>query len=369
MFERYLGKQIAQDLQKKMVFIGGPRQVGKTTLAQTFLKSKKAYLNWDISRHREMILCNEIPEEKTIVFDELHKYRNWRSWLKGQYDLYKSEKQFIVTGSARLDYYRYGGDSLQGRYHYLRLYPLTVAELKIKTQDDFNELLNLGGFPEPYFSSNEVEAKRWSREYRERFLRDDLQSVENLLDLGAVEQLMLRLPQLVGSPLSVNSLREDLQKSQPTIANWLNILERLYCIFRISPFGPAKIYAVKKEQKHYHYDWTLIKEPSFRFENMVALHLLKWTHYMLDTTGEEYELRYFRDKYKREVDFVITHDNLPILFIECKLSSTNLSEHLFYLREKFPKVRSVQVVAQSHRRFVNNNVEVIPAIDFLQEFI
>ncbi|MFM8453849.1 MAG: ATP-binding protein, partial [Gammaproteobacteria bacterium] len=259
--ERYLKQQIAFDLKKKMVFLGGPRQVGKTTLVKSFLSTKEGYLNWDITAHREKILKQRLSPSDLWIFDELHKYRLWRNYIKGLYDEFKDEKKILVTGSAKLDYYRYGGDSLQGRYHHLRLYPFSWAELKTAGEADWKALLTLGGFPEPLFSGSEKEAKRWSREYRNRMIREDLVELEKVQDLGRLELMVLRLPELVGSPLSINALREDLQVSHKAVSNWLEILERMYCIFRLTPLGGPKIRAVKKEKKHYHLDWSLVTEP------------------------------------------------------------------------------------------------------------
>ncbi len=278
--KRYLEEQIKKDLGKKMVFLGGPRQVGKTTLSLNLIKDQKGYLNWDIPEHREQILKQEFPPTPILILDEIHKYRSWRNYLKGIYDKTNQKKQILITGSAKLDYYRFGGDSLQGRYHYLRLHPLSVTELKINKSKDFIQLLNLGGFPEPFLGASQVEAKRWSREYRTRLLREDLLSLEHVRDIGKLELLVLRLPDLVGSPLSLNALKEDLQINHQTVSQWTEILERVYAIFRLSPFGGPNIRAVKKERKHYHMDWSVIKKESARFENLVASHLLKYVHYL-----------------------------------------------------------------------------------------
>ena len=156
--------------------------------------------------------------------------------------------RILVVGSARLDAYRFGGDSLQGRYHLLRLHPLSAAELRLTTSDDLADLLALGGFPEPYFGGSQVEARRWSREYRTLLIREEVASLERVQDLGALELLMLRLPELVGSPLSINALREDLEVSHKTAAAWLDVLERLYAIFRLTPFGAPAIRAVKPDE-------------------------------------------------------------------------------------------------------------------------
>src|SRR6185503_2661588 len=160
------------------------------------------------------------------------------------------------------------------------------------------------------------EARRWSREYRNLLIREELVSLERVNDLGSLELLMIRLPELVGSPLSVNGLREDLQVSHKTVSSWLQILERLFALFRLSPFGSPKIRAVKKEQKHYHFDWTLVPEMPQRFENLVASHLLKWVQLQQDTQGRDLDLRYFRDVDGREVDFVITDRRKPVTLIE-----------------------------------------------------
>lgn len=372
---RYLQTQVEKDLQKKMVFLGGPRQVGKTTLALNLLsgKNRTGYLNWDIAEDREQILQRELPTTNIWVFDELHKYKSWRNYLKGLFDQRVKQThppQILVTGSAHLDWYRRGGDSLQGRYHYLRLHPLSVAELKISSLSGLETLLKLSGFPEPYFGGSEDEARRWSREYRSRLIREDLQSLERIHDVGNLEHLMLRLPDLVGSPLSINALREDLQVSHKAVCNWLNILERLYAIYRISPFGSPKLRAVKKEQKHYHFDWSLVPQDGFRFENMVASHLLKWVNFLEDTTGRDMELRYFRDVDKREVDFIITENGKPTHAIECKLDDDAVSPGLRYFHDRFPKCEAWQISCRGKKDYVTpNGIRVAPAILFLSQLV
>lgn len=368
--KRYLTEQIIKDLKRKMVFLGGPRQVGKTTIAKQILMSDTGYLSWDIPEHREQILKRQLPVSKIVVFDEIHKYRSWRNYLKGLYDKSGKDMQILVTGSARLDIYRFGGDSLQGRYHYLRLHPLSVKEAGIKNRNGLMELLELGGFPEPFLGKSQVEAKRWSREYRDRFLREDIVSLENIKDLGNLELLVMRLPELVGSPLSLNALREDLQVSHKTLSNWVDILERMYSIFRLSPFGAPKIRAVKKEQKHYHFDWSLVGDMSKRFENLVASHLLKWVHFEQDTKGRNVELRYFRDIDGREVDFVLVEDAKPIMFVEAKWSDDEISKGLKYLKTRFPKVPSWQIHATGIKDYQTpDGIRATPAVNFLNDLI
>lgn len=367
---RYLFAHVQKDLKKKMVFLGGPRQVGKTTMAQQLLgKKKEGYFNWDIPNHRERILQHQWPVSDLWIFDEIHKYRHWRNMLKGLYDEYRQEKKILVTGSAQLEFYRYGGDSLQGRYHYLRLHPLSVAELQMTKQSEMMRLLELGGFPEPFFSGSAIEAKRWSREYRVRLIQEDIRTLERVQDIGQLELLLLRLPELVGSPLSINALREDLQVSHKTVAHWLEIFERVYAVFRLLPYGSPKLRAIKKEQKHYHFDWTLVQDRPLRFENMVACHLLKWVHFQQDVLGEEMDLRYFRDVDGREVDFIITKNGKPTCAIECKWQDKDINHGLRYFKERFPHCEMWQISAAGEKNYTSHGIRVAPAIEFLKKLV
>ncbi len=345
---RYLEAALRKDLAKKMVFLGGPRQVGKTTVARSLLgDAEERYFNWDFDADRERILRREWPAGRgLVVFDEIHKHRPWRNVLKGLFDKRRHEIQILVTGSARLDLYRRGGDSLQGRYHFHQLHPLSVAELGLRTPRELDALLLLGGFPEPFLAGSLEEKKRWTLEYRSRLVREDLRDLERVTEIDALERLALRLPELVGSPLSYNALREDLQVSHATVVRWCDILERLYFVYRIYPFGAPRIRAVRKPPKHYHWDWSLVPEPGPRLENLVASHLLKWCHYQRDTRGRDLELRYFRDIDGREVDFVVVEDRKPLQFLECKSAGKGVPRGLRYLKERFPSVEAWQLTRE-----------------------
>lgn len=345
--QRRIESLVRTDLKKKMVFVAGPRQCGKTTLALSILQgdeSNPRYINWDTDAGREAVLTRMFPSGPgTLVLDEIHKYPRWRNLLKGLFDSRKRELSILVTGSARLDAYRRGGDSLQGRYQLIRMHPLAFWELPSQNQSDLERLLKLGGFPEPYLSGSETEARRWSRSYRSRVIREELISLEHVSDISKVEELSMRLPECVGSPLSTNSLREDLGISHVTATRWLLILENLYQIYRIYPFGSPRIKAVKKESKHFHYDWNLIEDPGARFENFIASHFLNYCHWIEDSQGYAMELRHFRDREQREVDLVLMKDRKPIGFIECKLRPQASTPSLRYLKAKHPNTPATQV--------------------------
>lgn len=368
---RYLKSEIEQVLKKKMVFIGGPRQVGKTTMALSFLSpasvKNSQYLNWDNPTDQKLILTNEISlVSKVSVFDEIHKYKNWRNLIKGIYDKNHEDHQFIVTGSARLDHFRKGGDSLLGRYRYFRLHPFTVSELGAN-RSDTEALLKFGGFPEPYLSQNEKEHKLWINERSYRLVRDDIKDLTAIKETSLITLLMGLLPDRVGSLLSLNSLSEDIQVSQPSIHRWLTELEHLYYCYRISPFGSSKIRAIKKIQKLYLWDWSEIQERGPRFENMVASHLLKLCHFREDTEGDKYELRYLRDTDHHEVDFVVLKNNKPLFAVECKTGESSLSKSINYFKGKL-EIPEYYQVHLGKKDFGNpKHGRVLPFETFCQE--
>ncbi|OFZ12228.1 MAG: AAA family ATPase [Bdellovibrionales bacterium RBG_16_40_8] len=376
--DRSLLPFISKALPQKMVFLGGPRQVGKTTLALYLLgKDKKktidtehpAYLNWDIPNHRKKLMLGELPPgEKFIVLDEIHKYAKWRNLVKGFYDGSRGKKSFIITGSARLDYYRRGGDSIQGRYRYFRLHPYSVNELGLTNAQDIESLLRYGGFPEPFSRQDETELRLWQRDRIERVVYDDLRDLEIVKEISLIEELVEALPARVSSCLSIKSLREDLQVSHEAVERWVSILERLYYCYRIPPYGSPRIRAVKKEQKLYLWDWSSVTEDGPCFENLVASQLLKFCHFKEDTEGFKMELRFLRDTNNREVDFVVLKDKKPLFAVECKTGERQVSPAIYYFSERVPIPQFYQV-HRGQRDFEDKDakIRVLPFYRFCKE--
>lgn len=335
---RYLHAAIDADLGEKMVFLSGPRQVGKTTLALKLLGAADTrhpgYLNWDDVRTRPRILRAELPPGVSrLVFDEIHKYARWRNLVKGLWDTRAIGQSFLITGSARLDVYRRGGDSLHGRYHPYRLHPFSLRELG-GGQETFTTLLRFGGFPEPFLRASPSHWRRWQRERLDRVVRDDVRDLERVREISLVELLADALPSRVGAPLSVRNLREDLQIAHDTAERWIAILERLFVCFRIPPFGAPRIRAVKKEQKLYLWDWSAVEDAGARFENLVASQLLKYCHFAEDTEGWRMELRFLRDTDGREVDFVVLRNRKPLFAVEAKSGDGAVSPAIRYFRQR-----------------------------------
>jgi len=376
---RYLHNSITADLQEKMVFIGGPRQVGKTTLARDIGASAYEnceYLNWDNREHRNSINNGKFsPAPGLHIFDELHKFRQWKNLIKGIYDTRPEQFDILVTGSARLDIYRRGGDSLMGRYHYFRLHPFSVAEAlelanrlepgkepvieqRAGGRDLFEQLLMYGGFPEPFLKADTRSLRRWHNQRIERLAKEDIRDIETIRDLSALQLLMELLPRRVASLLSLNALREDLSVAHKTITLWMDILERFYYHFRVYPFTSDKVRSLRKEPKLYLWDWSEVPDNSARLENIVASHLLKMSHYLYDTEGHRVELYFLRDTDGREVDFLVTYNGAPWMAIEVKAADMAVSKHLHYFKTRLAIPYCFQVVGEKGIDFVQNGIRV-----------
>jgi len=369
-FSRYLRAQIQKDLQEKMVFLGGPRQVGKTTLSREFVRSSEQYLNWDFDQDRRRLLKGDLnPQAGLYVLDEIHKYARWRNFLKGYYDKYKPHLNFLVTGSARLDHFRKGGDSLVGRYHSLRLHPLSLRELQpVPKATDLQTLLQFGGFPEPFSRQDSGFHQRWQTERRTRVVTQDLRDLETVKEISLIELLAQTLESRVGSPLSVRSLQEDLGVSPNTVERWIGLLESLYYCFRISPYGPPKVRAVKKAQKLYLWDWSEVENPGPRFENLVASQLLKFCHFEEDTKGLKTELRYFRDVVSlREIDFIVLQKGKPLFAVECKTGDREISRGLLQFGQRLKIPRLYQVHLGERDFGLESHGRILPFTKFCQE--
>lgn len=360
---RRINRQVAEDLTKKMVFISGPRQCGKTTLAEGLLRETPGrYYNWDIAKDRKLILQDNIDlDAKLWVFDELHKFRRWRNFLKGLCDEFRGNHPILVTGSARLDLYGRSGDSLQGRYYHHHLHPFTLSEVcglpfpgidawlslpvapPKEASETLEHLLRFSGFPEPFLASSESAAKRWRLLYADRLIQEELRSLEDVREIDRIALLLDRLDDIAGSIVSINSLREDLDVSFDSVRKWLDIFERIFACFRIPPYGPPKLKAVKKERKLYLWDASKPTHEGARLENLIALHLLRLVDWARDIEGEKLDLRYYRHRDGTEVDFVLLRDRRPWVAIEVKLQDQELSRGLRYFLERVPTPFAFQV--------------------------
>ncbi len=391
--ERALYQNIWDKLSahKQMVFIAGPRQAGKTTftriLAEDFMNS--LYFNWDIIEDKRNLIENPSFYEEVhrsdntvplIIFDELHKYSNWKNYLKSVYDRDKSNYTFVVSGSGRLDMYQKGGDSLAGRYFLFYLWPFTLAELAgnnltfeqflanpievraapNETITIWNKLTRFSGFPDPYLDGTNEFYRIWSNTYKKQLLREDIRDLASLRNIEAVEILFSLLPSKIGSPLSMASLSRDINVSFDSVRSWIEIFENFFLVFRIAPWSGKISRAITKEKKLYLFDYAGIDSPGAKFENMVALELFRAVSNWNDLGLGNFALHYIRNREKEEVDFLISNNHTPLILIETKRSDDHVSKSL----RKFQKVLNIPAVQLVNRNNVckivsNNNLRIM----------
>ena len=358
---------------KQMIFVSGPRQVGKTTLAKMIAGTFKnnVYFNWDISSQKKLLIenpnffedINRVDDSlPLVILDEIHKYKQWKNYLKGIYDQFSGEYKFIVSGSGRLDIRVKGGDSLAGRYFQLHLFPFTVAELSEKNRgfDEFLKtpiehfaindkkksskvwlkLFSLGGFPEPFVKGEKTFLTRWTANYVKQIVREDVVSFHDIKNTENMELLFALLPSRVGSPLSMNKLAGDLQVSFGSVKKWLKLFEVFYLVFRVSPWTKKISRAILREKKLYLFNYTEIEEDGPRFENMVALELLRALYNWNEYGYGRFTLHYIRNKEKEEIDFLIACNNTPVLLVETKLSEDSPAKSL----RKFQDILNIPAV-------------------------
>lgn len=371
--KRYLHEQMLEDLHKKIVFVTGPRQVGKTYLAKQIMGgfSKPQYLNYDSVDDRKIIQKRSWRlNSDLVVFDEIHKMKDWKIYLKGVYDSRDKDQEILVTGSSRLETYRQSGESLAGRYLHLRLNPISVSEVKgmIEPYSALERLNTLGGFPEPFLSDSEEDANRWRNQYYIDLVREDILEFSRINEINTMRMLLELLRFRVGSPVSYQSLARDLQVSPNTVKRYIQILESLYIIFLVRPYYRRVSRSILKEPKLYFYDSGYVKgEEGIRLENTCAVCLLKFVQYLHDARGKSISLQYIKTKEGKEIDFVLVIDEIPNMFIEVKLMDSTPARSLMKFAGLFPETGAIQLVHNLKKEEHIEGIEIVRAGNWLSE--
>ena len=364
---------IITDLSKKIVLLAGPRQVGKTFIAQLIAKNYKnaLYLNFDNLEDRRTIqTLGWLENTDLLVLDELHKMPGWKNYLKGVYDTKPAHLRILVTGSARLDIFDKVGDSLAGRYFLHRLLPLSPSELRqLGKPIDMEALMTKGGFPEPYLAESLIEANRWRLQYSNSMLSTDVFDFDVVHNIRAMRTIFDLLRTQVGSPVSYQSLARDAAISHGTVKKYIDILEALFIVFRVTPFSKNIARSLLKEPKLYFFDTGLVRgDDGARLENLVAVCLLKHVYAKIDYQAEDYALHYLRTKDGQEVDFALVKDNAVEQMIEVKYADQSISKSLYAFHHKYD-IPATQVVYQLRYDRLVDTIKVISAEHFLRDLL
>ena len=370
---RELAEKLRRDLGRKLVVLTGARQTGKTTLARQLMThfEPAQYLNWDVPADRLLITQYAwSPKARLVVFDEIHKMRNWKAFLKGAWDGRSEGQAMLVTGSARMETFRQGGESLAGRYYTWRLHPFSVRELMVtqgmSAGDALARLLERGGFPEPCLADAAIDADRWRAQYTTDLVREDVLDFSRVHEVRALQLLFDLLRERVGSPLKLSNLAQALQISPTTAARYVEILEALYIVFRVTPWHRDVARSLLKEPKVYFLDTGLVKgDAGIKLENAVAAMLLKHCHHRQDAEGKAITLHTIRDKERHEIDFVLAEGETVTDLVEVKLGDPTPSAYLHRMAERFAPARAVQIVAELRQPAQHGRVEVKGAARWL----
>lgn len=384
--------------QGLMLFLMGARQVGKTTLSQLIARQYKQsfYLNWDIDEHRSQVLSgqkfiehifplHQVGPKPLIIFDEIHKYKNWKNFLKGFYDLYKNSYDIVVTGSSRLNIFQKGGDSLMGRYVPYTIHPFSIGELNPNKLDglhrlpaqihenDWQSLYQFGGFPAPFLQRDTESYNQWKRTRRSQLFREDIQSTTHIHEISQLELCAQLLEYQSGGIINRAAIAQKLQVSIPTIGRWLEVLRQFYFAFTLQPWTKNIPHSLVKEPKVYLNDWSFVSDPGARFENFVACHLKKSTDFWSESGLGEFDLYFLRDKSQREVDFLITRDQNPWLLIEAKTSNQSITPALYHYQKLTGAPLAFQVTKNipyvDYDCFSKEGNFIVPAQTFLSQLV
>jgi len=352
MVNRAIYPYVQKDLKKKIVLLTGPRQSGKTTFSAQLVAAD--YLNYDNPEHRIRIRNQEWDREsRLVIFDELHKMDNWKLYLKGIFDVEGIPPSLFVTGSSKLDVFRKVGDSLAGRFFKYRMHPFDLKEVyqQFNTSPDelLETMLKVGNFPEPFIAGNDSFYRRWKKTHMDIILRQDLIDLSLIQDIPKLEHLIEILKRRVGSTISYSNIARDIEKDPNTVKRWIQLLENLYIIFKVTPYSKNISRSLLKDSKYYFYDVGQVIGDSQKLENIVACALLKDCHFQEDVSGYDSTLHFLRTKDGKEIDFLTVVDDQPRLLIEVKESDTNLSPNFNHFLPLFQTVKAVQLVKNTNR--------------------
>lgn len=331
MYKRLLTKNIKNKFFKgKILIIVGARQTGKTTLSLDLIKdvpqSKIITFNCDNPTDREQLINKDLDYLKQLVgsheivfIDEAQKVENIGQTLKLLVDYYKNKKQIIVTGSSSFNLLHSTQESLTGRKHVFNLFPLSLEEIYpdknyLKLIKELEGLMIFGCYPEVVSQKSFEDKKELIKELSSSYIYKDILGFQDIKGPDVLSRLLKALALQVGSQVSYNELANTVKIDKKTVERYIDILEKNYIVFKLSPYTKNKRREISKLKKIYFYD-TGIRNAvinNFNFTNSRSDTGSLWENFII---SERMKFCFYH-KYDRDQYFWRTYDGNEIDLIE-----------------------------------------------------
>ena len=341
---------------RRVLLIGGARQCGKTTLAKELETSEDInYLTLDDPATRRV--AESDPQGfvqhygKTLVIDEVQCVPDLLLAIKIKVDEDTRAGQYLLTGSVNLQSSPGVRESLAGRIRKIRLRPLSQGEILGISPDfldrafnrDFgqskqaygrNAMIDVsfrGGFPE-VLPFDDAERKLWHRDYVDALLDHDLRDIANIRRRNAMSELVRILAAWSGKFMDVSAIGAGLSISRPTIETYINALEALYLVERVSPWTYTDYGRVGNRSKLFMTDSGLmssvlgwnreqVRMDVDRAGKLIETFMFNEIAALAGASYGRYSLFHYRDREKREIDFLVEREDHALLGIEVKAGS------------------------------------------------
>jgi len=366
--------EIFNSLNTKTVFLTGPRQAGKTTLALEIAKEFKhpVYLDCYNSDDLKVIEAkNWAQGTDLVILDEIHKVDKWESYLKALLKDKDDGLKLLVLDSTAT----FTSEQLQKAFPNLRaytLFPLSFSELlEAGCKVDIDKLMFRGAFPDAFFAEEDMAARKWRTQNTDNLLHREIFDFKKFGNFKTLGQCFEKLKTLVGQPVSFNALSKELGVISSTVQRYIVLFEQLNLIFRISPFAGngqqcTIARALTKRPKIYFYDTGLVEgNKEAKFENVMALSLFRHTLALREYQGLDAGLYYIRTKDGLSVDFCIV-ENTNIKYIaEARVGETEISRYLNYFCWKY-NLQGKQIVRALKQEKKEDHIELLNAENFLK---
>ncbi|RLD53748.1 MAG: ATPase [Bacteroidetes bacterium] len=366
-----------------IVGIIGPRQVGKTTIAQEITKNinkESIYIDLenprDLAKLQDPILYFEDNIDKCIILDEIQNTPHLFPILRSMVDMKREPSRFIILGSASPELIRGSSESLAGRIAYIELSPFNLTEVyKERIQD---RLWLRGGYPNAFLSPKAKFVEQWHYNYLKTYVERDLPNLGLSVDKNTLIKLFQMLSHIHADIINYSNLSKSLSLSVNTIKKYISFFESAFLVRLLQPFHTN----IKKR---------LTKSPKLYIRDSGILHYLQninekedlygnplignsWEGFVIEQIIEilpdKFQVYFYRTQNGAECDLVIAKSQKPIVSIEIKYSSSpKLGKGTFYSFKDLQTENNYVITPNSDDYLIKENVRVCSLYQFLTKYI